>query len=74
MPHTKTVLAVALAGLIAATVTGCTPSPRHTVQVPACQYEEQDGPCFWDAKTSGNGQGVSFFVDANNNVYYTDNN
>lgn len=74
MPHTKTVLAVALAGLIAATVTGCAPTNTGMENVPACQYEEQDGPCFWDAKTSGNGQGVSFFVDADNNVYYTDNN
>lgn len=47
------------------------PSTTPAASVPACAQEDSPGPCFWDAKTQGNGKGRSFFVDAAGNVYYT---
>lgn len=34
-----------------------------------CQFEDSFG-CYWDADTMGNGQGVSFVVDANGNYTF----
>jgi hypothetical protein len=35
-----------------------------------CAQEDSAGPCYWDAKTRGNGVGVSFWVDARQRVHY----
>jgi hypothetical protein len=36
-----------------------------------CESEDQQvGPCYWNAKVRGNGQGRSFFVDADGNITY----
>lgn len=34
-----------------------------------CEYEDSVN-CFWDAQTRGNGEGMSFTVDADGNVTY----
>lgn len=36
--------------------------------IPPCVTENSPGPCYWDADTMGNGEGVSFNVDAFGNV------
>ena len=33
-----------------------------------CSTEDAVGPCFWDAKTQGNGKGLSFWVLENGTV------
>lgn len=38
--------------------------------LPACQYEDGPGPCYWDAKTRGNGTGRSFVIDSDGTVVY----
>lgn len=35
---------------------------------PPCPTEDSSGPCFWDAKTQGNGKGRSFWVLADGTV------
>lgn len=62
---------VALAGSVAAGATWERSTAVPLPVTPVCESEGQDGPCFWDADEQGNGQGVSFYVDADNNVYYT---
>lgn len=37
--------------------------------VPACQTEDQDTTCVWDAQRRGNGEGRSFLV-IDGQVYY----
>lgn len=32
------------------------------LRAPACRTEDGPGPCFWDARSRGNGQGSSFFL------------
>lgn len=76
--HTRirpTGLAVALAaglGLITGTAVATAvymaqPVPEPTT--PACATEDSTG-CYWDAATQGNGQGESFYTDAEGNTYY----
>lgn len=48
-----------------------TPSPVSG-EYPPCESEDADGPCRWDAKTAGNGQGRSFTVEADGTVRYDD--
>ncbi len=44
---------------------------NSTPTVPACASEDQEiGPCFWDAKTRGNGKGTSFLLTAEGEIYY----
>lgn len=31
---------------------------------PPCAQEDSPGPCYWDARSRGNGQGTSFIVNA----------
>lgn len=38
--------------------------------LPACQYEDGPGPCYWDAQVRGNGTGRSFTMDADEEVTY----
>lgn len=61
----RAVLAVALAGMVALIAIVSAP-----VNPPACPTEDSVGPCVWNAATSGNGQGTSFLVDADQNVVY----
>lgn len=82
-PRTRirpTGLAVALAagvGLIvgvgAATAVYMAPgvaiSPAPEPRTPSCATEDSTA-CFWDAATQGNGQGESFYTDANGTTYY----
>jgi hypothetical protein len=37
---------------------------------PACEYEDSAGPCAWDADLQGNGQGRSFWIDADQIVHH----
>lgn len=38
--------------------------------LPPCAEEDSRGPCYWDAGSSGNGSGYSFWVDAHQRVHY----
>lgn len=39
------------------------------VSYPECWSEGQDaGPCYWDARTKGNGSGISYFLEADGTV------
>jgi len=42
----------------------------HNVVTPPCAEEDSPGPCFWDAGKRGNGEGLSFWVDAEQAVHY----
>lgn len=42
---------------------GATPS-WVPAGVPACATEDAAGPCYWDATSRGNGDGESFWIDA----------
>lgn len=44
--------------------------PVPEPSLPACQYEDGPGPCYWDAQTRGNGKGRSFTMDADGEVTY----
>lgn len=77
-PRTRlrpTALAVALAaslGLITGTVAATAvyaAQPAPEPRTPACATEDSTG-CYWDATTRGNGQGESFYTDAEGNTYY----
>lgn len=54
-------------GLALAACNHTEPDPRD---LPRCQTEDSIGPCYWDAKTQGNGNGTSFWVDKDGNVHY----
>lgn len=38
--------------------------------LPPCPEEDSPGPCFWDARTRGNGLGYSFAIEADGNIVY----
>lgn len=58
-------------GVIAVVVlTGCKPEATTRPQdLPPCPTEDSGTNCFWDAKTQGNGQGHSFWVDADGKAH-----
>lgn len=61
---------LALAALLAALVIGMIPRPIDAIAtLPACPTEDAAGPCIWDAQSRGNGQGTSFWVDADQVVH-----
>lgn len=40
---------------------------------PPCEYEDGSGgplPCYWDAKQSGNGEGVSYWILSDETTFY----
>jgi len=41
-----------------------------TAGMAPCQTEDAEGPCYWDARVQGNGQGQSFTVTADQEVLY----
>ena len=43
----------------------------HNVELQPCAEEDSAGPCYWDAGKRGNGEGLSFWVDAQQAVHYT---
>nr|DAO81977.1 MAG TPA: hypothetical protein [Caudoviricetes sp.] len=48
-----------------------TGAPVDVSGTPACESEDQEyGPCLWDARTMGNGQGRSFIVEEDGSVSY----
>lgn len=48
-----------------------TGAPVDVSETPACESEDQEyGPCLWDARTMGNGQGRSFVVEEDGSVSY----
>lgn len=49
--------------LLALTLTTAPPA------MTACVHEDAPGPCVWDATTSGNGHGTSFWVDPAQHVH-----
>jgi hypothetical protein len=63
-------LAVGIAGTLA--FTALTAPPAYVAPTPtvAMCATEDDTACFWAADKQGNGQGESFYVDANGNAYY----
>ena len=64
-------IALALAALA---LTACGMTDATLVWVPdgypPCTTEDAPGPCYWDARERGNGQGTSFVVDADDVVTY----
>jgi len=64
-------IALALAALV--TLTGCMTDTTPTwvpSGYPPCIHEDSPGPCYWDARERGNGQGTSFVVDADDVITY----
>lgn len=61
-------VAVPATALITASVTAAPEQPR----VATCATED-DTECFWVADKQGNGQGESFYTDANGTSYYVPN-
>ena len=52
-------------------VLASTGAPVDVSGTPACESEDQEyGPCLWDARTMGNGQGRSFIVEEDGSVSY----
>lgn len=52
-------------------VLASTGAPVDVSETPACASEDQEyGPCLWDARTMGNGQGRSFIVEEDGSVSY----
>lgn len=52
-------------------VLAATGAPVDASGTPACESEDQEyGPCLWDARTMGNGQGRSFIVEEDGSVSY----
>lgn len=52
-------------------VLASTGAPVDVSETPACESEDQEyGPCLWDARTMGNGQGRSFIVEEDGSVSY----
>lgn len=52
-------------------VLASTGAPVDVSETPACESEDQEyGPCLWDARTMGNGQGRSFVVEEDGSVSY----
>lgn len=48
-----------------------TGAPVDVSETPACESEDQEyGPCLWDARSMGNGQGRSFVVEEDGSVSY----
>ena len=48
-----------------------TGAPVDVSGTPACESEDQEfGPCLWDARSIGNGQGRSFIVEEDGSVSY----
>ena len=48
-----------------------TGAPVDASETPACESEDQEyGPCLWDARSMGNGQGRSFIVEEDGSVSY----
>ncbi|MFB7890360.1 hypothetical protein ACFCZ3_20140 [Cellulosimicrobium cellulans] len=51
------------------------PTPSATAEpspIPACETEDADGPCLWDATTAGLAAGESFYVMPDGVVHYDD--
>ena len=70
-------------GMIVAALTGCllglpighvtanaAPLPTQHPGYHPCPVEDAPGPCWWDAGSSGNGQGQSFYVTRDQRVVY----
>jgi hypothetical protein len=52
-------------------VLASTGAPVDVSETPACESEDQEyGPCLWDARSMGNGQGRSFIVEEDGSVSY----
>lgn len=48
-----------------------TGAPVDVSETPACESEDQEyGPCLWDARSMGNGQGRSFIVEEDGSVSF----
>nr|DAY33785.1 MAG TPA: hypothetical protein [Caudoviricetes sp.] len=52
-------------------VLAATGAPVDVSETPACESEDQEfGPCLWDARSMGNGQGRSFIVEEDGSISY----
>lgn len=52
-------------------VLATTGAPVDVSETPTCESEDQEyGPCLWDARSMGNGQGRSFIVEEDGSVSY----
>jgi len=64
-------IALALAALVTLTSCMTDTTPAWVPDgYPPCTTEDAPGPCYWDARERGNGQGTSFVVDADDVVTY----
>lgn len=61
------VAAIAL-GIVAGA--GAWSHDRIVENLPLCVTEDAPGPCYWDADTRGNGEGMSFVVWPDGSVSY----
>lgn len=62
---------LALALLVA--LTGCEgKSAPEYAKLPPCATEDSTGPCYWDARSRGNGQGQSFWIDAKGRYHFVE--
>lgn len=68
---TKTL--VALAGLILSATTVATQAQAtgttHPARYAPCAYEDGPGPCVWDARHRGNGEGHSFYINRRGTLF-----
>lgn len=71
-------LFVGLVGPQVVTAAGADSAPavgivRHaTIPTAPCEHEDGPGPCFYDAGSVGNGQGLSFWIDCEQFTHYLD--
>lgn len=67
--QSRIVLLVCAAVLVSS---GCTHEPRRAsyLRMAPCPTEDSAG-CYWDAKVRGNGQGESFWTEADGTVHMT---
>lgn len=79
-PHERLVIAFFVflfAGVIVQKATE-PPIPTDIVSVAVergyfpCAHEDSPGPCYWDASVRGNGQGRSFVITDDGEVFYDD--
>jgi hypothetical protein len=79
----KYIAIAVLTAAAAASAAAVIPDQVERIELPPCPTEDSVGPCYWDAKTMGNGPkcladdectfpGRSFIVDERNNVTFLD--
>jgi hypothetical protein len=60
-------------GLVAAAINSPAPAELAVQEITTavvCVSEDSPGPCYWDAKAFGNGEGTSFVRNADGSITY----